>query len=273
MEKDQARELNAKIQLDSKFRPKARRILKRMVKDFENLYAEKGAVIDMQPYSDAWEKELDKHYKAVEDEFIGKASKELQKKPDREQLLLILTAFIIMRRLRKVSSRQEINDTSSHQIDASIEKATALLVESGVDLTNAAIAATAGQILRGKIDGRAAAIATTETQFIAETVKKIEADAITNNKNSYLDAAIEERPELVSSAYVTDEPTPYEKEWQSTLSPTTRAEHAAAHGQRVKADGYFYVWGEYLKYPGDTSMGASAKNVVNCYCRVRYNNK
>lgn len=271
MEKDQVRQLNAKIQLDSKLKPKVKRLLKKIAKDFEKLYSEKGVIPNMQEYIESWHKLLVKHYQAVEDEFFGKAGEELGRKPTKEQVMLILLALAIMRQERASESSRQISDTNSEQIEESIEKAKQNLTESGLSLENSAVALLASQFFRDKIDGRSATIAMTETQFIAETSKNIEADALTNNKNLFLDAAVESNPDFLASAYVIGAAEHYEKEWLSALLPTTREAHAAAHGQTVASDELFYVGGEYLKYPGDSSHGASAGNLINCYCQARYN--
>jgi hypothetical protein len=56
------------------------------------------------------------------------------------------------------------------------------------------------------------------------------------------------------------------KTWQSTHDSNTRHAHAAADGQTVKFDDPFIVDGEELMFPGDSSQGASAKNVIQCRC-------
>ncbi len=61
---------------------------------------------------------------------------------------------------------------------------------------------------------------------------------------------------------------PYEKEWLSTEDERVRADHAAAHGQRVPLEDAFFVGGEALLYPGDPQ--GSAKQVINCRCVAHY---
>jgi HAMP domain-containing protein len=58
------------------------------------------------------------------------------------------------------------------------------------------------------------------------------------------------------------------KEWASVLISTTRDTHRSADGQQRPADQPFDVGGEKLQYPMDTSLGASAGNIVNCLCSV-----
>lgn len=74
----------------------------------------------------------------------------------------------------------------------------------------------------------------------------------------------------------------FEREWVSMnddrVRPAfnakpTKAEpwdHRRAHGQRRAMDEAFDVSGEKLMYPGDTSHGASAGNVINCRCVLLY---
>jgi uncharacterized protein with gpF-like domain len=59
------------------------------------------------------------------------------------------------------------------------------------------------------------------------------------------------------------------REWVATTDERTREEHADADGQQVDMDEPFTVGGEQLMYPGDTSLGASAKNTINCRCTIK----
>lgn len=57
------------------------------------------------------------------------------------------------------------------------------------------------------------------------------------------------------------------KRWVSAGNDgRTRDAHLQANGQEVPIDEPFKVDGEYLMYPGDISLGASAGNVINCRC-------
>jgi len=62
------------------------------------------------------------------------------------------------------------------------------------------------------------------------------------------------------------------KSWASTIDRRTRtyatgkADHLGPHGQVVPNDKPFIVSGQRLMHPGDSQLGASAYNVVNCRC-------
>lgn len=57
--------------------------------------------------------------------------------------------------------------------------------------------------------------------------------------------------------------------WLSTPDSRTRDgeyDHVNADGTEATESGYFTVSGEKMEFPGDTSHGASAGNVINCRC-------
>jgi SPP1 gp7 family putative phage head morphogenesis protein len=56
------------------------------------------------------------------------------------------------------------------------------------------------------------------------------------------------------------------KRWLASPDDSTRMEHAIADGQTVRVDKPFEVGGEKLMFPGDSSLGASPGNTINCRC-------
>lgn len=56
------------------------------------------------------------------------------------------------------------------------------------------------------------------------------------------------------------------KRWLATRDPRVRADHLGADGQVRKIDEPFEVGGELMLYPGDSSLGASLGNVIQCRC-------
>lgn len=54
--------------------------------------------------------------------------------------------------------------------------------------------------------------------------------------------------------------------WDATLDAVTRTHHWVADGQTVPINEPFIVGGERLMFPGDDSLGATAKNLNFCRC-------
>lgn len=81
--------------------------------------------------------------------------------------------------------------------------------------------------------------------------------AITATENAGRQAG---REELESKGVIVS------KRWIATHDSRTRHWHKDADGQTVDNDKPFEVGGEYLMFPGDSSMGASGWNIYNCRC-------
>lgn len=66
-------------------------------------------------------------------------------------------------------------------------------------------------------------------------------------------------------------PEAVKKVWSSTGDNRTRESHAELEGAEVGIDDPFQSsTGAQLMFPGDTSLGAGAEDVVNCRCMVTY---
>lgn len=57
--------------------------------------------------------------------------------------------------------------------------------------------------------------------------------------------------------------------WIATMDNRVRDIHRVANGQTKIKEEPFLVGGELLKYPHDTSLGSTSKNLVNCRCSER----
>lgn len=60
------------------------------------------------------------------------------------------------------------------------------------------------------------------------------------------------------------------KEWMTALDGRAREAHIVADTQTVPMAAPYIVGGERLMRPGDSSLGASAENVINCRCAELY---
>jgi SPP1 gp7 family putative phage head morphogenesis protein len=58
------------------------------------------------------------------------------------------------------------------------------------------------------------------------------------------------------------------KQWLSSHDDRVRPDHEAANGQKKKLDEPFEVGGYKLMFPGDSSLGAPAREVIHCRCTM-----
>jgi hypothetical protein len=101
---------------------------------------------------------------------------------------------------------------------------------------------------------RIPAIATYETQWSAEFSKAAEAVYITSGK------IIEVKARREGNL----------KRWDAVGDDLMRDWHADADSELVELEEPFIVNDEELMFPGDTSLGATASNIINCRCSVSY---
>ena len=68
------------------------------------------------------------------------------------------------------------------------------------------------------------------------------------------------------------DPSAVKRVWSATLDSRTREDHTSIHGSEVDGMNAPFVLadGSRLLYPGDTSLGASAAQTVNCRCYDEY---
>ena len=60
------------------------------------------------------------------------------------------------------------------------------------------------------------------------------------------------------------------KRWESIIDEVTRKDHIEINGKYIPIGQAFHVGDSWLLFPKDTSLGASANQIVNCRCTVIY---
>jgi len=209
--------------------------------------------INLIPSVDELQNQLNKilleHYTNVSDVFSKRIAKELGIPENHDDILSSIQNKTDTHNINRAQQQSQIISETTHKdsVDSVLE-ANKKAEERGMILTGAALAGAAALNLYKKIKGRTSVIAATETQNPAEHAKQKEIEVLTHHK--YKD--IHERKQ--------------EKQWHAILDSVTRDSHALADLQIVDADEPYIVMSEKLMYPGDTSLGASLENVINCRC-------
>jgi len=104
---------------------------------------------------------------------------------------------------------------------------------------------------------RTKAIAVFETQAAAEASKMTEAEVLLG-----LSPSVRERSPAISS--------PIMRTWLHMGDAHVRSAHLSAGGQKAPMGSPFTVMGQELMFPGDTSLGATIDNTINCRCSIIY---
>jgi len=249
-------DLKDKLKFEEKLRPALERYHNVVALNAGSIYAESGDILNMQAFEQPLADILESHYTDVAGEFSNRIRSEL---PSDERITesennIIEQALAIWVLSKATLSARRINGTTQDQIAEAIDfgvqdPASRELQGREAQLTVAAIARAK---LRRDLAGRESGILMTETQIPAEAAKATEAEVLSGVTPS------------ISGG--TARTLPLHKEWISVGDHRVRPAHLTADGQRVPLNEPFIVGGEALRWPGDSDLGASAGNTINCRC-------
>lgn len=60
------------------------------------------------------------------------------------------------------------------------------------------------------------------------------------------------------------------KRWESIMDEVTRKDHREINGKYIPIGQAFHVGNSWMQFPKDTSLGASANQIINCRCSIIY---
>jgi len=247
-----------KIQLEKQFIVEIKSLFARMNKDNTSVISLRGRTLDANEYKGEWQALLRKQYARVQDAFEGDVELTLPE-DDRglsdDEKRLLLTALLLWRTERAEKNSQIITATNQRQLDESLSQAREMHQDQDLDTDNVSLGLTSAALFKRKSAGRVNAIAMTETQSSAESTRIMEATTL---------AGIDPMTIVkVTGLAVLSQSI---KMWLTVGDSLVRPIHSAAGGQRVPINQAFFVGGELLMYPGDSSLGATLKNLANCRC-------
>lgn len=269
-----------KIILDNKL--KTEKSFKRDIKSyFFNQSKKVKAGKNIEPI----ESTLNNQYKRIVNNLLGVRLKQTDKlkKEYIDELELLMQG-------RALSQSEIIDKTTEKNLKDSEILARADFAEQGIDNPPPQkLAALTALYFRQKNKGRVENIAVTETQMFTEKAR----ESITETSHKLLEPVIVDQDSKkaqeiadisqdLTSQKVADQIglrsnaelfailTLATKMWRDFGDNKVRPPHRKANGQEVLITEPFMVGGELLKYPGDTSLGASMWNIANCRCSAVY---
>jgi hypothetical protein len=262
-----AEDLAKKLSLEKKLDKEMRTFFSRISKAASFEYISTGNIINASDFQLELKELLAKHYRRVFREFSGSAdsiskslfNRELKQDASQEVINSNRDEYIEQ---HSNEQSQIITETNQREIDAAFAAASVAAlasvqqrVDSGdisATIDNSEVARQAQASIKSRGDGRSGGIALTETQAPAEKSKEIEAAA------------------LAAALLLAGEPVNIKKVWVTVGDNRVRMSHVLADGQVQNSGDPFIVQGQRLMQPGDTSLGATADNVINCRCSAQY---
>lgn len=253
-----SRDLKKKLKLENKLAGDLNKLMRRMNKEFRKKYAAQGVILDFSRYSASMGSILEKHYARVQKEFKGTVKAPTKQVSDDEFIAL---GFAEWQAQRLETQPDILLETTQKDADKAVRDAQSSLLEEGVAITAAAVAAAASVINMRRMAGRVTGISITETQSAAESAKLIEAQALSGR----IPFSIQQDPFALTRPREEDI-LPAKKQWVTVGDRRVRSTHVSADKQVVSIDEPFMVGGYPMRHPGDLSLGAPVKEWINCRC-------
>lgn len=255
-----ALDLNAKLRLEVQLRPRIERVNRKLVRQVTRSLGNEGTLPDVEGISrEELEPILAEHYLAVGAIFSRRTRGQLSggaRMTDEESAAVDAALAEFFDRRVPDQARQiggtNARDASDAVVVAELERRR--LVDEGAPMpSRREEALIVGAVFSRKLGGRTTSIVMLETQAPAEASKQTEVDVLLGNDPAVLGG----------------DPTPdprSDKEWATQGDQRVRQAHLDADSDIVPANQPFTVGGQFLMYPGDTSLGATVDNVINCRC-------
>jgi hypothetical protein len=247
------KDLRLKLALEFQLIRVLNQIFREASLELERYYAVHGIVPRLVEFSDDLKTALLDHYDNVADKFNTRIVDEIGIPDNHERILSELDNKIALYNDANADqSVRSITATTQKNMQAAIDKVQKQAAEEDKRLNREETAKQARLGFDQRSVGHKNTIATTETQGAAEHAKQSEIEMLDRH-----DAII---------AGVSIRDATKQKVWIAILDNVTRDAHAIADGQTVAFNEPYTVMGEQLMYPRDTSLGASADNIINCRC-------
>ena len=267
-----------KVKLERKFKTELNVYFAQIAKDFKVLYPRTGSIPNTDIYLDDLKGILSRNYRRVSRAFQGSLISFLKKnqKNLKEPVISNLSVIAQARGIalsQLVDSIEEsvllqvnefintsvdkdsrfINNTNIKELQKVLDVAINDLTGPGKIVSRKKVALEASKNFSVRARSRASTISLTGVQKVSELTKNSEFGNFISVRNSERDLVppMDEEPIWVTMG--------------DKKVRRGRFSHVEADSQR-RQNGVFTVGGELLRFPGDTSLGASIGNVANCRC-------
>lgn len=224
-------------------------------KDFFKTYSETGVIPNFTLHDQNLNKVLNSNFDKTAKEFSRKLRNELGRVENAQELNEIINSNLEALKVQNLTiSQKSISNTTQNDLQRSVKDIILAAAAANVVLNNRQIARRARRKFNSLSSGRLKTISGTQTQQAAEGAKNEEASALNKNNAVFPAAGVNFAKSLIK------------KTWMTEMDNRVRPAHVVAQGQVVNFREPFKVGGELLMIPGDTSLGASLGNIIECRC-------
>jgi hypothetical protein len=242
--REAAIQLRKKLVFEAKLYKKLRKFLKTQSKDIIETFYETGVLPNASFYGSELEQLLMVHHREASEWYGSRQLKQVRKAIKASNNSGIDTRNAIISAAILLMIRQSVADDLEYMAnDTNVE------VNKALDNNDDKKAILA--LLASRAVTRADRHATNINQRNIEGTKQVIA---------------ERTPAAISFSAAVTVAVRLKKTWVAIVDKVTRSWHVSANGQTVDVDKPFEVNGEILMYPGDFSLGATAKNLERCRC-------
>jgi len=238
-----------KIKLEAPFRRSIAPFLRKINNDFEQEYITEGTVIDARDYKEELAALLFLYYDIISKVFKFNIRESFDDKTSQQIDAKINNNINKFEKEVIGSESNSILETINKKIALALAATINSFIEKEQDINNIDVADETNKDLNSKVDGRAKIIASIETGNMAENAKTIEEHVLIENDVVLGGIALASKIRDV---------------WITTLDARTRSAHVRANLQEKLPYDFFFVGGEYLRYPRDP-LGR-IDNIANCRC-------
>lgn len=224
-------------------------------RDLQATYTELGIIPSLAAHDKKLTTELNHQYGGTQKVF-GSQVRNALGKPDNSKFIdeQIGLSMEVQKLLHVHPTSRSIAQTTANSLNDAVSGVVSDAADAGVALSQAQIAKKARSIFIADSKDRLNTIAISQTEFAAEGAKNVEMGTLNRLNAVFPQANVNLAKDRV------------EKTWTAILDSVTREAHVRANGQVVAFNEPFLVMDEKLMYPGDTSLGATVRNIINCRC-------
>jgi len=221
---------------------------------FKN-YASFGAFPNLDEHKTTLTNLLNTQYDGTSKEFISQVRDSLGAPENSAELNELINAQNeINKSMDIVSATKFITETTNKDLNRSVRDIIVAAALVGIVLSDEEVAKMGkkkfDELSRGRLD----TISMTQTQQAAEGAKNSEMQTLVRNTAIFVAANVNLGRDKI------------QKTWKTVRDNRVRRAHMAAESQTVEFNTPYIVGRQRLMYPGDTSLGASLDNIINCRC-------